>query len=361
MGRGGDDAVPGAALASVLMAGGAHLRARPWAARLRGSPIVRVAVALGLVFTPGATVFSGRATAAVAAHVVVLEAPAHSLAPGLLREAMAVMARRLARLGVPGAVVRAQGDDIVVEMPKPPGPTDVVAVLGQPGQLRFRPVECIIGPYSGARHAAAVLGPAPRQPAATGMAQDTCGTPGICRLSAARQAGYLPPHGDGHGDTPEAYDTSDATVVLSYLGAYLYGRYLLGPAEMTGSIVKAASALLDSQTSEWEVALTFSPAGSAQFNKYAARHYACYVREEQDPPYCALQAIDLDATLESAPAIEASSFLGGAVINGPTGGVFTRQQATTLAVLASSGPLPVAFTAVDISTVTPSLGDRWRN
>jgi preprotein translocase subunit SecD len=113
--------------------------------------------------------------------------------------------------------------------------------------------------------------------------------------------------------------------------------------------------VLNAQTRQWEVALSFTPAGSAQFNKYAARHYACYSREEQDPPYCALQAIDLDATLESTPAIEAPSFPGGAVINGPTAGVFTRQQATTLAVFFSSGPLPVAFTAVDISTVTPAL------
>jgi preprotein translocase subunit SecD len=268
---------------------------------------------------------------------------------------MGVMAKRLARLGVPGAVVRAQGDDIVVEMPKPPVATPVVAVLGQPGQLAFRPVECIISPYSGARHAPAVAAPALAWPAANATGPGSSAMSGICGLSAARQAAYLPPHGDGYGDTPEAYDTKDATVVLSYREGYEYGRYVLGPAEMTGSIVKAATAVLNAQTRQWEVVLSFTPAGSAQFNGYAARHYACYTREVQDPPYCALEAIDLDATLESAPAIEASSFPGGAVINGPTAGAFTRQQATTLAVLTSSGPLPVAFTAADISTVTPAL------
>jgi len=284
---------------------------------------------------------------------VVVEAPVHPLEQGRLRDAMGVMAKRLARLGVPGAVVRAQGDDIVVEMPKPPVATPVLAILGQPGQLAFRPVECIISPYSGAHHVPAVAAPALSQPAANGMGPGAI--PGICALSAVRQAAYLPPHGDGHGDTPEGYDTKTATVVLSYRQAYEYGRYVLGPAEMTGAIVKAATAVLDSQTRQWEVVLSFTPAGSAQFNGYAARHYACYTREVQDPPYCALEAIDLDATLESAPAIEASSFPGGAVINGPTAGAFTRQQATTLAVLTSSGPLPVAFTAADISTVTPAL------
>jgi preprotein translocase subunit SecD len=267
---------------------------------------------------------------------------------------MGVMARRLARLGVPGAVVRAQGDDIVVEIPKPTGTTPVLAVLGQPGHLAFRPVECIITPYSGARHVPAVAAPALSQSAANAMGLGASGTPSICGLSAAHRAGYLPPHGNGHGDTPEAYDTKDATVVLSYRVGYGYGRYVLGPAEMTGSIVKAATAVLNGQTRQWEVVLSFTPAGSAQFDDYAARHYACYTREVQDPPFCALEAIDLDATLESVPAIEASSFPGGAVINGPTRGAFTRQQATTLAVLVSSGPLPVAFTAADISTVTPA-------
>jgi hypothetical protein len=174
-----------------------------------------MAAALGLVFTPGADIFSGHNTASVSAHVVVVEAPLHPLSHGRLREATGVMARRLAHLGVPGAVVRTQGDDIVVEMPKPAGATDIVAVLGQPGQLLFRPVECIITPYSGARRAPAVPAPVLPQSPADGTGPGAAPMPGICRLSAARQTGYLPPHGDRHGDTPEAYDTKDATAVLS--------------------------------------------------------------------------------------------------------------------------------------------------
>ncbi len=259
------------------------------------------------------------------------------------------MGRRLRRLDVPGggANVRARADDIVVEIPKQAAAAQAIAVLGQPGRLYFRPVGCTIRPYSGARHAPA-RSPASAPAPGASIAQRACG------LSPERQVAYLPPHGDRHGDTPEAYDTEDATVVLSYSTGRQYGRYVLGPAEMTGSIVKGAAAVLDSQTGQWEVQLTFTAKGSAKFNHYAARHYACYTRRPESPPNCAFEAVDLDGTLESVPTAMVASFDGTAAISGPTNGPFTHQQATTIAALVGSGPLPVAFTASVISTVTPA-------
>jgi len=79
---------------------------------------------------------------------------------------------------------------------------------------------------------------------------------------------------------------------------------------MTGSIIKTAAANLNSQTDQWEVDISFTGKGSSQFNKYAATHYQCYVEDESNPPYCALQAIELDATVESDPAIEAPRSTG---------------------------------------------------
>jgi preprotein translocase subunit SecD len=66
---------------------------------------------------------------------------------------------------------------------------------------------------------------------------------------------------------------------------------------------------------------------------------------------CALIAIVLDGTVESAPATEASSFVGVTIV-GSTSHPFTAQQASDMAVVLSSGPLPVGFVAVSISTVT---------
>jgi preprotein translocase subunit SecD len=96
----------------------------------------------------------------------------------------------------------------------------------------------------------------------------------ICGLSAAQQPSYFPPHGTSHGVTPAAWDLAGSTVVLPLVGsggspAYGDGRYVLGPAEMSGSIIKSASANLNSQTDQWEVDLTFTSRGSTEFNKYA--------------------------------------------------------------------------------------------
>lgn len=183
----------------------------------------------------------------------------------------------------------------------------------------------------------------------------------ICGLSAAQQPSYFPPHGTSHGVTPAAWDLAGSTVVLPLVGsggspAYADGRYVLGPAEMSGSIIKSASANLNSQTDQWEVDLTFTSRGSTEFNKYAAAHYACYQQDPSNPPYCALQAIELDAVVQSAPAIEAASFPGGATINGSSSNPFTQQQAQNLALALSYGSLPVRFVPQDISSVSPQIG-----
>ena len=178
----------------------------------------------------------------------------------------------------------------------------------------------------------------------------------ICGLTQAQQASYSPPHGTSHGVTPPEFDFAGSTVVLPYYAGFQYGRYVLGPAEMSGSIIKSATANLNSQTNEWEVDLTFTSRGSAEFNKYATAHYACYQQDPSNPPYCALQAIELDATVVSAPAIEAASFPGGATINGSSSNPFTQAQASNLALALNYGSLPVRFVPQDISSVSPQIG-----
>ncbi len=183
----------------------------------------------------------------------------------------------------------------------------------------------------------------------------------ICSLSASQQPSFLPAHGTSHGVTPAEWDLAGSTVVLPLVGsgglpAFQDGRYVLGPAEMSGSIIKSAAANLNSQTDQWEVDLTFTSRGSTEFNKYAAAHYACYQQDPSNPPYCALQAIELDAVVQSAPAIEAASFPGGATISGSSTNPFTQQQAQNLALALSYGSLPVRFVPQNISSVSPQIG-----
>ena len=214
-------------------------------------------------------------------------------------------------------------------------------------------MECIISPYVGATASSDRL-PSDHSPIPAGTTTATSLSSAICNLSSTEQELYLPPHGNSHGVTPAAFDTAGATVVLPDYAGYAYGRYVLGPAEMSGSIIKTAAANLNSQTDQWEVDMTLTAAGSTLFNKYAAAHYQCYVQDESNPPYCALEAIELDATVESAPAIEAAWFNGAATINGSTSDPFTAQQASDLALVLSYGSLPVRFVVQSTSTITPA-------
>jgi preprotein translocase subunit SecD len=199
----------------------------------------------------------------------------------------------------------------------------------------------------------------PKNAAATSTTTPTTTTTSpanVCNASATAQAEYDPPNGNKYGVTPTQDDNANDTVVLPNYSGYAAGRYVLAPAEMSGNIVKSATADLDSQTDEWEVVLDFTGAGSTAFNKYAAAHYTCYKQDESNPPYCALQAIELDGTVESAPSIDSNNFPGSAQISGSSSAPFTQAEAQSLAQALSYGSLPVRFVAQDIANISPQIG-----
>jgi preprotein translocase subunit SecD len=194
-------------------------------------------------------------------------------------------------------------------------------------------------------------------PTSGAAATTTTTTPAnICNASATDQELYDPPNGNKYGVTPPQDDNANDTVFLPSYTGYSAGRYVLAPAEMSGNIVKSATADLDSQTDEWEVVLDFTGAGSTEFNKYAANHYKCYEEDTSNPPYCALQAIELDGTVESDPSIDSNNFPGSAEISGSSSAPFTQAEAQSLAQALSYGSLPVRFVAQDIDNVSPQIG-----
>lgn len=187
----------------------------------------------------------------------------------------------------------------------------------------------------------------------------------ICGLSPAAQRGFLPAHADGDGVTSVLYDDPNGTVVLPYHSDFRgskytpYRRYVLGLAQMSGSIVESAMANFNKYTGQWEIDMAFTAKGSSEFNEYAAVYYACYERDPASPldgvdcpPYGDQQAIDVDGSVEAAPAIESPSYAPGAVISGGTP-PFTAQQARELADLVNYGALPERLVVEEISTVTP--------
>ncbi len=197
------------------------------------------------------------------------------------------------------------------------------AAVGQ-AQLYFRPVDCIIAPDSGSRSSAST------------SAVSTSEASKLCNSSPLQQVRFPTTTAPGN-DNPKL-----AVVLPSYAGLAA-GRYVLGPAQMSGSIIKTAHAELDSQTDEWEVVLDFTAAGSTEFNRYTAQYYLCYEKDPSNPPYCSLQGIDVNGTVLSAPSVDSKNFPGSAEISGSSSEPFTKAQAMDIAaqVRASSKMAPI--------------------
>jgi preprotein translocase subunit SecD len=189
--------------------------------------------------------------------------------------------------------------------------------------MYIRPVDCIIASLASSARA---------RPGAVGVGPTgTLSPKQICNLTPAQQAQYRPPRSNPLGDTPPAFDFATSSVVLSDYVGRQDNRYVVGPAEMNASIVASATAGKDTQSGTWEVFISFTRAGSALFNKYAAGHYACFEKDPNEPPYCALEAIEVDGVVQSVPAIEAASSVPGAVVTGSATRPYSKAQAGELA------------------------------
>jgi len=244
------------------------------------------------------------------------------------------------------------------------------AAAGYAGQLPLAHLDARLASASyqvaaAANHTSATSAKGAHSPSSTvattvpkgAAATTTTTTPAnICNASATDQELYKPPNGNQYGVTPPQDDNAGDTVFLPSYTGYSAGRYVLAPAVMSGNIVKSATADLDSQTDEWEVVLDFTSSGSTEFNKNAVAPYKCYESDTSNPPYCALQAIELDGTVESDPSIDSNNFPGSAEISGSSANPFTQQQAQSLAQALSYGSLPVRFVAQDIDNISPQIG-----
>ena len=167
----------------------------------------------------------------------------------------------------------------------------------------FRPVLCYLPKAS----ASAVAGRT--------LSQATCSEPSASSIAS----------------TSASDDAASATVLFPYYDNSF--RFLLGPADLNASSLSGATPELNPTTGQYTVLVTFSASGTTSFDQLAAMRYRCYQQDPSNPPSCALEAFEVDGVVESAPAIEASSFNGEAVITGSTANPFTRQQAGNLAVL----------------------------
>jgi preprotein translocase subunit SecD len=121
-------------------------------------------------------------------------------------------------------------------------------------------------------------------------------------------------------------------------------RYLMGPAELTGTIVKTATAEL-SQTGQWVVDIGLTSTGSTGWDTMTQKYFHEII------------GIELDGVVQSAPITQPnasawSSFDGSVEISGN----FTQTSAQSLAIALQFGSLPVTLHQLTTQTVSPTLG-----
>ncbi len=339
-----------------------------------------------IVIAFGATVLSGHTPLLgldLKGGVSVVLQPQGTANSAQLGEAVSIIERRVNGLGVANSNVARQGDDVVINLPGIKDAQGALKVLGETATLYFRPVYCLIPAYAAAPSTSPTTTPSVNHHRVTPTtAAKTVGAPSSAiRLDSAQlPAATSPPTvpssttgGNvpvGSNFAPSASDCSasnaaqlpstsvnsdaaNATVILPYYDNSV--RYILGPADMTGNSVSNASVQL-SQAGQYSVNLTFTNAGGVKFDKIASERYPYYQQDPSNPPPQALEAFELDGIVESAPAIEAPSFNGTAVISGSTAQPFTSSQASNLALVLKYGSLPVRFTPQSVQTVSATIG-----
>ncbi|MGW2537163.1 protein translocase subunit SecD [Streptomyces sp. NPDC001499] len=306
-----------------------------------------------------------------------------------MNTAVSIIERRVNGLGVSEAEVQTQGaSNIIVNIPKGTNSAQAREQVGTTAQLYFRPVLTVAGgaptPEGSASPSATGSGKPSATPSAKASDPETASDPkatpsdgattqGRAVTGALKKDATPTPSGAAESDAPAATETPDAataalqkkfteldctdkaaraaagdgvkpedpTVACSSEGD---AKYLLGPAEVSGTDVDDAKAQFDQQRGIWLVSMEFTDKGSKKFQTITKK-----LSTQRSP---ANQfAISLDGEVVSAPQVN-ETLSGSAEISGS----FTQQSAEDLANVLSYGALPLSFSEDTVTTVTAALG-----
>lgn len=123
-------------------------------------------------------------------------------------------------------------------------------------------------------------------------------------------------------------------------------KYILGPAEVDGTDVDKAQAVLNTQTGAgWTVTMDFTDSGAKKFANITGK-----LAQNQSPQN--QFAIVLDGEVVSDPYVKQALTGGNAEISGN----FNQQSAQDLSNMLSYGALPLTFKVDSMTTVTAALG-----
>ncbi|MFV5995887.1 protein translocase subunit SecD [Streptomyces sp. NPDC056231] len=300
--------------------------------------------------------------------------------------AVSIIERRVNGLGVSEAEVQTQGrDNIIVNIPKGTNSKQAREQVGTTAQLYFRPVLAVTegkATPSGTASPSASGSPTPNAspsskesasgakatPSASATTQgravtgaltkDTSPSPsasGTPNASASPSASVDPAAAElqkkfaaldcstkaGRANAGANVKPTDTTVACSSEGD---AKYVLGPAEVSGTDVDSARATIDQQRGMWIVQMDFTDKGSKKFQQITSK-----LSTQQSPMN--QFAIALDGEVVSAPQVN-ETLSGSAEISGS----FTQQSAQDLANVLSYGALPLSFKEDTVTTVTAALG-----
>jgi len=340
--------------------------------RQRRNLLVSVLAVVVIALGSFAAVFSAKWTPRLgldlAGGLSVVYQTAKSVPQSELQETVAILNNRVNGLGVSGAQVNTAGNnEIAVSIPGVKNAAALLNQIGNTAQLYFRPVECTAYPLilSKATKATKTAKAQPAQKALSGNGTlPACGSTYattatnldvVLNSSVQGYSAQTPSPDPAFAQyTSTSYSTANyakKTVLLPSLptsGSSTAGtlRYVLGPAQMTGTSIGSAVAQ-QSQTGQWEVNYSLKgSAGSQLWDKVAEENFHLEL------------GIELDGVVQSAPLIQPTqdsftSFDGQGTISG---GNMTEADAKSLALAMEFGSLPVRLKELTTQTVSPTLG-----
>ncbi|HUW78657.1 MAG TPA: protein translocase subunit SecD [Candidatus Nanopelagicaceae bacterium] len=301
-------------------------------------------------------------------------------------QAVAIIRQRVNSLGVAESEVTATGSgtnrQIVISVPGDTG-RRIVQLVGQTAELRFRQV-LVEGAPGLAPAPSASPSPSPSTSASVSATPTPTAKKGKSAPHAAGTASPSPSTSPnptvGPSVSPTAtppttatslpadvtpamvakYNALDCTKLINRQGGggddpnlplvscdrNGTAKYILSKAEVLGSEIKSASAVLD-QTGGggWMVLLNFNGAGTTAFANVTSRVVGLAAPQNQ-------VAIVLDGLVVSAPRIISAITAGSAQITGN----FTQTDSSDLANVLKYGALPLAFDSGEVQQISPTLG-----
>ncbi|MBA2607391.1 MAG: protein translocase subunit SecD [Actinobacteria bacterium] len=258
--------------------------------------------------------------------------PAKKVNNDVLAQTIAIIRNRVDALGVGEPEISRQGQNIIVELAGVKNQDKARDIIGKTAELRFRPVlqagivpEDYVAPKTTTtttRNGATTTTADPAVPATT--------------TSTTAKPAVIP-------STPPEKDIATSEVLLPFKkdkDGEVSQRFALGPALLTGEVVRTASARFTQSDGTWFVQLRLTGKGSPQFDAMAAANQNKQI------------AIVLDGVVQSAPTINAASFQGKPTI---TGG-FSEREAKDLALVLRFGALPIQLKEQNVSKISATLG-----